>query len=50
MLSARAIAFGATMLASSAMNNLFVTYYIVFFTNVVGLSSRSFYLGQFVFM
>ncbi|CAK9108388.1 Transmembrane protein 180 (Major facilitator superfamily domain-containing 13A) [Durusdinium trenchii] len=44
------VGFGLVMLASSAMNNLFVTYYLDLFMNVVQLGARSFYLGQLVFM
>ena len=46
----RGISFGAIMLASSAMNNLFVTYYLDLFMNVVHISPFWFYTGQFVFM
>ena len=45
----RYIAFGAVMLGSSLMNNLFVTYYIMFFTQVEILDSSWFYIGQIVF-
>ncbi len=47
---ASAVAFGGTMFASSALNNLFVTYYIVYFTSVVRLTSTAFFFGQFIFM
>lgn len=40
------VAFGLPMLASSAMNNVFVTYYMDMFTKVQGLSPAWFYLGQ----
>ena len=45
-----AFAFGATMFASSALNNIFVTYYIIYFTQVVQLSASGFFVGQCVFM
>jgi hypothetical protein len=48
--TATAVAFGATMFASSALNNIFVTYYIVYFTQVVRLSVSSFFFGQLIFM
>ena len=44
------MAFGAVMLASSALNNLFVTYHLDFYLTVVGVSPTYFYLGQCVFM
>jgi hypothetical protein len=44
-----ALAFGAIMLASSAMNNLFVTYYLHFFTHVAHLHPTAFYVGQSLF-
>ena len=47
---AAAVAFGATMFASSALNNIFVTYYIVYFTQVVQLSASGFFFGQLIFM
>lgn len=50
MVSARSLAFGATMFSSSALNNLFVTYYITYFTSVVGITPRGFYFAQAVFM
>lgn len=50
MLPLRALAFGATMFASSALNNLFVTYYIVYFTTIVKIPHVSFFLGQIGFM
>jgi hypothetical protein len=50
MVSLRSLAFGATMFSSSALNNLFVTYYITYFTTIVGLTQRSFVIGQTVFM
>jgi len=46
----RGFAFGSVMLASSAMNNLFVTYHLDFFLTVVHLSPFWFYLGHSVFM
>jgi len=45
----RSIAFGATMLGSSALNNLFVTYYLELFTSVALVSSWWFYCVQFLF-
>ena len=50
MVSGRSVAFGATMFSSSALNNLFVTYYITYFTSVACLSPAAFYIGQTVFM
>ena len=44
------MAFGAVMLASSALNNLFVTYHLDFYLTVVGVSPAYFYLGHCVFM
>jgi len=44
------IAFGAVMLASSALNNLFVTYHLDFYLTVVGVSPAYFYLGHCIFM
>ena len=46
----KAVAFGAVMLASSALNNLFVTYHLDFFLTVVQVQSTYFYLGHLVFM
>jgi len=43
------LAFGSIMLASSAMNNLFVTYYLHFFTHVARLHPAAFYVGQSLF-
>ena len=43
------VAFGATMLASSALNNLFVTYYLELFSGVALVSSWWFYCVQIVF-
>eukprot|EP01138_Halocafeteria_seosinensis_P014861 gb/GECG01015171.1/.p1 GENE.gb/GECG01015171.1/~~gb/GECG01015171.1/.p1 ORF type:complete len:531 (+),score=34.74 gb/GECG01015171.1/:1-1593(+) len=45
----RYVVFGAVMLGSSLMNNLFVTYYIMFFTQIEVLDSSWFYIGQIVF-
>ena len=46
----RQLAYGAVMLASSAMNNLFVTYYIAMFAALPSLTPGWFYAGQLVFM
>ena len=50
MVTLRSLAFGATMFSSSALNNLFVTYYITYFTSIVGITPRGFYAAQVVFM
>mmetsp|Transcript_9139 Transcript_9139/g.17233 ORF Transcript_9139/g.17233 Transcript_9139/m.17233 type:complete len:411 (-) Transcript_9139:615-1847(-) len=42
--------FGLVMLCSSALNNLFVTYYLDYFLNVIALDKSAFYFGQVVFM
>jgi len=49
-LQRKGIYFGMVMLASSAMNNLFVTYYLDYFINVVQMDASSFFLGQTIFM
>ncbi len=46
----KSLAFGCVMLASSALNNLFVTYHLDFYLTVVGLQSNYFYGAQIVFM
>jgi len=46
----RYVCFGLVMGASSALNNLFVTFYLDLFMNVVKLDSSAFYVGQLVFM
>ena len=46
----RGPAFGAVMLASSALNNLFVTYHLDFYLTVVRISPWYFYLGHGIFM
>ena len=46
----RSVAYGSVQFASSAMNNVFVTYYIDLFTGVVKLSPSWFYAGQLIFM
>jgi len=45
---AQAAAYGATMFGSAAMNNIWVTYYIAFFSARV--QSQWFYFGQAVYM
>ncbi|RYG51570.1 hypothetical protein EON67_03100, partial [archaeon] len=44
------VAYGAALAASSAMNNLFATYYIHLFTSASSLTPTAFYVGQSVFM
>ena len=44
------LAYGCIMLASSAMNNLFVTYYLELFMDLVAVPSDWFYIGQTIFM
>ena len=44
------VAFGATMLASAAINNIFATYYLDFFLSVVHVHQRAFYVAQTIFM
>jgi Na+/melibiose symporter-like transporter len=44
------VAYAATMFASSAINNLFVTYYLEVFVYVVNISPAWFYAGQTIFM
>lgn len=44
------IAFGATMLASASINNVFVTYYLDTFLNIVQLDAAWFFIGQTIFM
>lgn len=46
----RGAAFGCVMLASSALNNLFVTYHLDFFMNSAKLEPAYFYGAQLVFM
>lgn len=46
----RGLAFGSVMLASSAINNLFVTYHLDFFLSLAHLSPFWFYFGHSVFM
>ena len=48
--SVRALGFGTTMLASAALNSLFVTYYLEMFTRVAELDGGWFFVGQTVFM
>ena len=38
------------MMASSSLNNLFVTFYLDLFVGVVGLSPREFYVGQTMYL
>jgi hypothetical protein len=45
-----AMAFGSTMLASAMLNNIFVSYYLDFFVNVIKVSPSGFYIGQLIFM
>jgi hypothetical protein len=40
-----AFAFGATMLASAMINNIFVSYYMDYFMNVERISPSAFYIG-----
>jgi hypothetical protein len=44
------IAYGTIMFCSSFMHNIFITYYVDLFTNVVRVDPLWFYLGQFIFM
>jgi hypothetical protein len=44
------MAFGSTMLASAMLNNIFVSYYLDFFVNVIKVSPSGFYIGQLIFM
>ena len=44
------IAYGAIMFCSSLLNNIFISYYIDLFVNVVHVDSSWFYIGQTVFM
>lgn len=46
----RPVAYGSVMLASSAMNNVFVTYYIALFASRDRLTPAWFYTGQTIFM
>ncbi|GBG34712.1 Transmembrane protein 180 [Hondaea fermentalgiana] len=46
----RAAWFGMVMFASTAMNSLFVTYYLDLYMNVVRLDASAFYVGQVIFM
>ena len=46
----RSLAYGAVAFASSAINNVFVTYYIDLFTGYVQLTPAWFYAGQLIFM
>ena len=46
----RQVAYGAVMLASSALNNVFVTYYIGLFASMSALRPAWFYAGQLIFM
>jgi len=48
--SSKALWFGLVMFASSAMNSLFVTYYLDLYMNVVQLEAHAFYCGQVIFM
>jgi Na+/melibiose symporter-like transporter len=44
------LAFGSTMLASAMLNNIFVSYYLDFYLNVMEISPAAFYFGQAIFM
>jgi hypothetical protein len=46
----RGVAFGGVMLASSALNNLFLTYHLNLFITVVHLQPSHFYVAQLIFM
>jgi Na+/melibiose symporter-like transporter len=46
----KVLAFGSTMLASAMLNNIFVSYYLDFYLNVMKISPAAFYFGQAVFM
>jgi len=46
----KAVCFGLIMFSSSAMNNLFVTYYLDLYVNVMNLEATPFYIGQIIFM
>eukprot|EP00935_MAST-01C_sp_MAST-1C-sp1_P002126 g2126.t1 len=48
--SLKILAFGSTMLASAMLNNIFVSYYLDFYLNVVRISPAAFYIGQGIFM
>lgn len=45
----QSLAFGMTMLASSCLNNVFVSYYFEMFTSVARITSGWFYFAQFIF-
>ena len=44
------VAFGATMLASAALHNIFATYYLDFFLSVVRVNHAAFYGAQLLFL
>jgi Na+/melibiose symporter-like transporter len=44
------LGYSGVMLASSALNCIFVTYYVEFFMRVSHLSSRAFFLSQLFYM
>ena len=43
------VAFGSTMLASSCMNNVFVTYYVQFYALTQLMPPSWFYIAQILF-
>ena len=47
---ASSVAYGAIMFCSSMLNNIFISYYIDLFVNVVRIDAAWFYVGQTVFM
>ena len=44
------MAFGSVAFGTSALNNVFVTYYVELFTSVARLTPTAFYIGQVIFM
>ena len=46
----KSAAYGSIAFAQSALNNVFVTYYVELFTGIVRLTPFWFYFGQVVFM
>jgi hypothetical protein len=49
--SLRSVSYGAVMFASSALNNVFVTYYLATFTGgALSLTPTYFYAGQTAFL